>query len=185
MMRWECLCQHAVLKHAWKVYTIGSEPALKQTGIQRGEKSKQKTLSYTTIYIPASCLNNPLRSAMQIWQQLLVWIQKDGWMEVTVFEPDCAVHVCVCVHNCSLARVCGFTVFCFWKRTALNNELPLFLLSHHCSSTSQAFTCTMRFPNSLSLSNPVMCVSQSFMWWQRPVVVCHFLQRKKGFFCLA
>lgn len=47
------------------------------------------------------------------------------------------------------------------------------------SSTSQAFTRTMSFPNLPSLSDPVMCVPESSMWWQRPVVVCQSLQRKR------
>lgn len=147
----------------------------------RGGKSKQITkknkLSHTTVYISASCLNYPLCSAMYGRSGNSYWYGFKNTAEVTVFKPDCTVCVCVCVTatwHMSVALLC---LFHFWTRTALNNELPPF---------SSYWAITALFPkssihlhnevsNSLSLSNPVMCVSQSFMWWQRPVVVCHLL----------
>lgn len=179
MMRWERLCQHAGLKHVWKVYTTGSDPALKQTGIQRGKikaNNKKKKLSHTTVYISASCLNYPLCSVMYGRSGNSYWYGFKNTAEWKSLFSNLIVR-CVCVTatwHMSVALLC---LFHFWTRTALNNELPPF---------SSYWAITALFPkssihlhnevsNSLSLSNPVMCVSQSFMWWQRPVVVCHLL----------
>lgn len=187
MMRWERLCQHAGLKHVWKVYTTGSDPALKQTGIQRGKiKANNKTnkLSHTTIYISASCLNYPLCSVMYGRSGNSYWYGFKNTAEWKSLFSNLIVR-CVCVCNCSLVHVCGFTVFVsFLNEDCLEQRAATiqFLLSHHCSLPQVKHSLAQwGFQLAVSFQPCNVCFTKLYVV-TAPCGSLSFIVEKEGFF---